>query len=259
MAIADFENGVPIRFEIWITLGNLAETFVATLGISRLLNGVPELSSLKNLAKYIVFAVVLVPFASAIVGANGSVPGGYVLQARLWFFADALAFLTLAPAILSWVREGREWSRKSYNYLEFAALQALLIFFGYFTFMVAGRGERPAMLYSLVPLLLWAALRLGLKGVSTSMVVVALLSIWGAAHGRGPFAEQGPLKNALSLQLFLFFAAIPFTVLAVLVEEQKRAQHALIEEHGQLTEAQRLAQLGSWEWDLYTGAVTWSH
>src|SRR6266446_1826939 len=139
-------------------------------------------------------------------GAIGSVPGGYWLQFRLWFFADALAFLTVAPAILTWVREGREWSRKSLNYLEFAALMISLILFGYFTFMGTGREERPALLYSLVPLLLWAALRFGLKGVSISALVVALLAMWGAARGRGPFAEQGPLNNALSLQLFLFFA-----------------------------------------------------
>jgi PAS domain S-box-containing protein len=229
IALADLENGVPIGFEIWITLGNLAETLVAALGISRLLNGVPELTSLKNLAKYILFAVILVPFGSALVGSIGTAPGGYWLQWRLWFFADALAFLTVAPAILNWAREGREWARKSHNYLEFAALMTLLILFGYLTFMGTGRGEQPALLYSLVPLLLWAALRLGLKGVSTSMIVVALLAIWGAVHGRGPFAEQGPLNNVLSLQLFLFFAAIPFTVLAVLVEEQKRAQEVLRE------------------------------
>ena len=229
MAFADLENGVPIGFEIWITLGNLAETLVATLGIRRLLHGVPDLGSLKNLSKYLVFAVIFVPIASALVGAIGSVPGGYWLQFRLWFFADALAFLTVAPAILTWVREGREWSRKSLNYLEFAALMISLVLFGYFTFMGTGREERPALLYSLVPLLLWAALRFGLKGVSISALVVALLAMWGAAHGRGPFAEQGPLNNALSLQLFLFFAAIPFTILAVLVEEQKRAQEVLRE------------------------------
>jgi PAS domain S-box-containing protein len=199
-----------------------------------------------------------VPSVSALVGSNASAPGGYMLQCRLWFFADALAFLTVVPAILSWVRDGREWSRRPYNYLEFAALMTLLVFFGYLTFMGPGRGEQPALLYSLVPLLLWAALRLGLKGVSTSMVVVALLAIWGAAHGRGPFSEQGPLSNALSLQLFLFFAAIPFTVLAVLVEEQKRVQRALADEEAQLTEAQHLAQMGSWQWDPKTDAVTWS-
>ncbi len=146
MALADLNNGVPVGFEIWITLGNLAETLVATLGISRLLNGVPHLSSLKTLAKYIVFAVILVPFGSALVGANASAPGGYMLQWRLWFFADALAFLTVAPAILNWVHEGRSWARKSHNHLEFAALLTSLVLFGYLTFMGSGRGDRPALL-----------------------------------------------------------------------------------------------------------------
>ena len=258
MALADLENGVPIGFEVWITLGNLAEALVATLGISRLLKGVSHLSGLKTLAKYIAFAVILVPSASAFLGATASARGGYWLQWRLWFLADALGFLTVTPAILNWVREGRAWARKSLNYLELAALMTSLILFGYLAFMRSERGEQPALLYSLVPLLLWAAFRLGLKGVSTSMVVVAFLSIWGAVHGRGPFAEQGPLNNALSLQLFLFFAAIPFTVLAVLVGEQKQAQQALIDEGTQLAEAQRLAQVGSWQWDPKTDTVIWS-
>jgi integral membrane sensor domain MASE1 len=197
MALADLQNGVPIGFEIWITLANLAETLVATLGITFLFKGAPQLTTLKTLAKYMLFAVILVPSGSALLGAIGSAPGVYGLQWRLWFFADALAFLTVAPAILTWVHEGREWSRKPLNYLEFAAQMTSLVLFGYLTFMGTRRGEQAAMLYSLVPLLLWSALRLGLKGVSTSMVVVALLSIWGASHGRGPFADQGPLKKAL--------------------------------------------------------------
>jgi PAS domain S-box-containing protein len=229
MALADLENGVPIGFEIWITLGNLAEVLIATIGIRYLLNGGADLSTFKALAKYLVFTAIFVPFVSALVGAIGSESGGYLLQWRIWFFADALAFLTVAPAILTWVREGREWSRKPQNYLELAALMSALIFLGSLTFMGSGGGERSALLYSFVPLLLWAALRIGLKGVSTSMLVIALLAIWGASNGRGPFAGQGPLNNALSLQLFLFFAAIPFTVLAALVEDQKRAREVLRE------------------------------
>jgi PAS domain S-box-containing protein len=66
-------------------------------------------------------------------------------------------------------------------------------------------------------------------GISTSMIVVAFLSIWGAVHGRGPFTGAEPLNNVVSLQLFLFFAVAPFMVLAVLVEERKRTGHALRE------------------------------
>jgi PAS domain-containing protein len=89
--------------------------------------------------------------------------------------------------------------------------------------------SQPVLLYSLLPFLLWSVLRFGLMGISTSIIVVAFLSIWGAVHGLGPFAGAAPLSNVMSLQLFLFFADTPFMVLAVLVEEHKQAQQALSE------------------------------
>ena len=239
MALADLRNGVPIRFEIWFSLGNLVEMLVVTLGVSSLSKGLPDLSTVKRLVKYLAIAVVLAPFVSGLLGAIGSQRGGYLLAWRLWCFSDALGFLTVTPAILSWAHDGRAWARKSANYLELAALMTLLGLFGYLIFLGPGRGESPALLYSLVPLLLWAALRLGLKGVSTSIIVIALLAISGAAHDRGPFAGVGPLSNALSIQLFLFFAAIPFMVLAVLVEEEKQTEQELVDERA-LTASQQL-------------------
>ena len=258
MAIGDFQNGVPITSIIFFSLGDLAAVLVATLGISRLFEGVAHLSGMKTLAKYFVVAVILAPFVSAFLGAIPSARGGYWLQWRLWFFSDSLAFLTVTPVILNWACEGRAWARRSRNYLELAALMTLLILFGYPAFLSTWRVGAPALLYSIVPLLLWAALRLGLKGVSASMIIVAFLSVWGASHGRGPFTGEGPLNTVLSLQLFLIFAATPFMVLAAIVEDQKRAQQALIEEGAQLAEAQHLAQVGSWQWDPQSDTVTWS-
>ena len=258
IAFHDFESGVPIRFAIWDSLGNASEVLVAVFGVGRVFKGAPELNSVKSLAKYFAIAVILAPFVSALLGANYSERGEYWLEWRIWFFADALGYLTVTPAIISWIQDGRASTRKSHNYLELAALITVLVFCGVLTFTGTGRMEQPALLYSLVPLLLWAALRSGLKGVSTSMVVIALLSTWGSAHDRGPFTGLGPLNNVLSLQLFLFFAAMPFMILAVLVEDHKRGQQALIDEEAQLTEAQRLAEFGSWQWDPSTDAVTWS-
>jgi PAS domain S-box-containing protein len=258
MALSDLKNGVPISYEIWITIGNLTETLIAAFGINYLLNGTARLSNWKTLIRYLAFAVIFVPFTSAVMGSIGSEPGGYLLQWRIWFFADALAFLTVTPAVLHWVHEGRSWARKPLNFLEFAALLASLFFLGYLTFISAGRVNSSALLYFIVPILLWAALRPGLKGVSTSIVVIAFITIWGTANGRGPFSDQGPLNDALSLQLFLFFAAIPFTVLAVVVEEQKQIQNALIAEEAELSEAQHVAEIGSWQWEPQSDTVTWS-
>ncbi len=59
------------------------------------------------------------------------------------------------------------------------------------------------------------------------MIVLAFLSIWGAVHGHGPFIGPGRIDDVLWMQLFLLFAAAPFMVLAVLVEEHQDSQQAL--------------------------------
>ena len=107
--------------------------------------------------------------------------------------------------------------------LEATAVLVALVILGYLAFATAGNSH-PALfysLYSLVPLLLWATLRFGSTGVSTSMIALAFVSIWGAVHHRGPFTGSSPLVNVLSLQLFLFFTAAPFMALAAVVEESK--------------------------------------
>ena len=246
IALADLRDSAPIGDEIWFTLGNACELFISIVGMNLLFKGVPQLTSVKALAKYLAVGVILAPSVAGLVGAIASVSSDYWLQWRLWFFADALAFLTVTPAILTWAREGRTWARNSLDYLELATLMSLLSLFGYLAFVSADRWIQPALLYSLVPLLLWAALRLGLKGVSTSMIVIAFLSIGGAAHGHGPFAQQGALNSVLSIQLFLFFVAMPFMFLAVLVEEQKLAEQVLRESEGRFRAVANTAPVMIW-------------
>jgi PAS domain S-box-containing protein len=225
----DLQAGVPIRSTAWLILADTVEVLTAALCLNYFFDGVPRLNSVRALAKYSFFAVILAPFAGAFVGALAA-NGNYWTSWRLSFFSEALAFLTLAPAILSWFNEGKAWARKSRSYFfEAAALLATLILLGYFTFIAPGRSSQPALLYSLVPFLLWSALRFGSMGVSSAVIVVAFLSVWGAVHGRGPFIEPEPINKVLSLQLFLFFTAAPFMVLAALVEEHKRAEEALRE------------------------------
>ena len=42
------------------------------------------------------------------------------------------------------------------------------------------------------------------------------------------------------------------------ITERKRAEEALKESEAILAEAQRLAHVGSWDWDVVTGEVRWS-
>jgi PAS domain-containing protein len=134
----------------------------------------------------------------------------------------------------------------------------VLVLVGYLTLAAPGQGSSPALLYSLVPFLLWSALRLGLTGTATAMIVIAAMSIWGAIHGRGPFAEPGQLDGVLSLQLFLLVTAAPFMFLAVLVEERKQAEEAAREGEERLRLAQQAAEIGTFEWNIQSGVNRWT-
>ncbi len=223
----DLQEGVPARSTVWLILSNAVEVLTATLCLSSAFETVPRLNSVKTLAKYSFYAVFLAPFVGAFIGALAT-RGNYWESWKLAFLSEALGFLTLMPAILGWSNRGLAWARKSRgDYLEAAVLFASLIFFGVLAFAAPGSTSAPALLYSLVPFLLWAALRFGSTGVSTSMIVLAFLSIWGAVHGHGPFIGPGRIDDVLWMQLFLLFAAAPFMVLAVLVEEHKDSRQAL--------------------------------
>jgi len=223
----DLQTGVDIRSIVILILADTIEVLTAALGISYLLRGFSRLNSLKTLAQYSFFAVIVAPGSVAFVGAF-ALHGNYWATWRITYFSEALALLTLTPAILGWAGEGRAWAKKSRGYyLEAAMLMVALSFLGYITLTTSKTSNWPAALYSMVPLLLWSALRFGSVGVSTSMIVVAFFSIWGAVHGRGPFTASDPLQQVMSVQVFLLLAAAPFMVLAAVVEERRQTEEAL--------------------------------
>jgi len=222
----DLQVGIPIRSIAWLILADTLEILIAAWGVSYSLNGLPRLNSLKAFAKYSFFTVILASLVVSSVGIHGLIGDRWIAW-RIGFLSEALAFLTVTPTILGWVGQPRAWLRASRAYyLEASALFAALIALSYFMFLARGTTAPPALLYSLVPFLLWSALRFGSVGAATSATIVAFLSIWGAVHGRGPFLETDPINRVLSLQVFLLFTAAPFMVLAALVEEHQ--QDALV-------------------------------
>ena len=225
----DLQVGMPIRSIAWLILADTLEILIAAWGVSYSLNGLPRLNSLKAFAKYSFFTVILASLVVSSVGIHGLIGDRWIAW-RIGFLSEALAFLTVTPTILGWVGQPRAWLRASRAYyLEASALFAALIALSYFMFLARGTSAPPALLYSLVPFLLWSALRFGSVGAATSATVVAFLSIWGAVHGRGPFLETDPINRVLSLQLFLLSTSMPFMVLAAIVEERKHAEDDLRE------------------------------
>jgi PAS domain S-box-containing protein len=261
-ALYDVQEHLPIRAIGLLLVADSVEILLAALGVTYVFGGLPRLNSVKSLAKYSLFAVILAPVSVASVATSA-------LKGNSWwvgFFTEALALLTLTPAILSWggitLTRGK---KPKPHYLEAASMFVGLATLAYFTFVASGSGSRPTLLYSLVPFLLWAALRFGITGTSNSIVLVAFLAILGAVHGRGPFTGDTRVHNVLSLQLFLLVAASSFMVLAAVVEEHKVAEQALCESaetvrasEDRLRLAQQAAGIGTFEQNVRTGVVTWT-
>lgn len=227
---------MSIRSVIFLQLSDATEVLTAALGLRYCFGGLPQLDSVKALAKYSFFAVLLAPFAGAFFSAFATY-GEYWRSWPIAFLAQALGYLTLMPAILGWVSKRSEWAHAPFSrYLEAVALLAGLLVLGYSSFVSPSTIVAPVL--TIVPVLLWAALRFGTTGVSSLTIAVAFLAIWGAVHGRGPFVGPESSHNVPSIQVFLLLIAAPFMVLAVVVEERKRVELALASVNRKLIEAE---------------------
>ncbi len=225
----NLQAGLTIRSILWLSLSDSVEILVAAISLRYVFHGVPKLNGLKALAKFSLFAGIIPPSLGALFGAAAS-NGNYWVSWRVSFFSEAIAYFTIMPAVLGWIGRVRSRRRVSLNqYLEVSALILAVISLSYFVFLSPWANTLPALPYLLVPFLLWSALRFGSAGAGAAASIVALVSVWGAAHGRGAFTKPAPIDDVLWLQLFLLSTAVPFMVLAALVEEANKTHQVLRE------------------------------
>jgi two-component system sensor histidine kinase UhpB len=240
--INDARAGFPLSAILFIVAG-IIEIWAAAAGVRRYAGGLRAFDSLRSLIAYIVIAAFLAPFASAFVAAFAGGTESYWFYWRAWFLSEALAFLTLAPAILAGIAGVRIALGKitRARCLEACLLVCGLLAASVYVFArpTAGDVIDPARVYLPLPFLLWAAVRFGPLGVNSALLVVACLSISGAVHGRGPFVTGTPAESVLSLQLFLVVIALPLMLLAALVEERREKTNVLSEAEEELRESHR--------------------
>ncbi len=141
----DLQVGLPLRPIVWLNLADTVEILIAALGVSYAFDGLPRLNSVKSLVRYSFFAVLLAPLAAASI-TTAAFGGGYWIRWRIGFFTEALALLTLTPAILGWASARQAWARKSRAfYFEAATMVAGLGLLGYVAFVAPVRISSPAI------------------------------------------------------------------------------------------------------------------
>ncbi|MEM7794760.1 MAG: adenylate/guanylate cyclase domain-containing protein [Cyanobacteria bacterium P01_C01_bin.118] len=103
------------------------------------------------------------------------------------------------------------------------------------------------------PFVVWAALRLGLRGTTLASFIVSSIAVIGAVHRGGPFITKagGNLGEAiLLLQTYAAVISMTALVLSVVVTERQQSRAKLARSEASLANAQRIAQLGNWDWSV---------
>jgi PAS domain S-box-containing protein len=228
----DIRAGFPLSAVLFIAAG-LLEILVAAFGVRRFAGGVRAFERLRSLVAYLLIAVLLAPCLSAFVAAFAGTSENYRFYRRMWFLSEALAFLMLAPAILTWIGGSKVFLNRTKirRFVEAGLMGCglLAITIRVFNWPTVSDIRFPALVYLPMPFMLWAAIRFGPRGASSSLLLLAVLSISGAVHGQGPFISGAPSENVLALQLFLITASTPLLILAALISEGHQRTNDLSE------------------------------
>lgn len=237
--LAEAQAGFPMPLVLSLFATNCSEALLAAACVRRWSDEPTRLDTLRRVFVFVAGAGVFAPFASSFLDAGVvTVFQGepYWLVWRTRFFSNVLTELTVAPAIVVAATSAWPWIRhaSTRRKIEAALLAVGLVTVSLVIFAPTGSSgllpELPHVPVALfLPVILWAAVRFGPGGITSSMLATTLLLTWAATHGRGPFAELRPSESVLALQLYLSVSVVPLMCLAGLIEERRRAQRALAE------------------------------
>jgi signal transduction histidine kinase len=225
----------PALYALHCEAFDAAQNVLAATGIRLFIKSPLNRITLRDAVVFVLIAVLIVPFGTAFWGSAFTISNGfgtdYWVEWRNLGISNGVTAVVLVPALLLLAHRlaGRGGKVTPARIIEGSLLALGIVAIGTYVFAIvpAGPQTSPALLYVPIPLLIWAALRFGLSGISSAMLVVTFEAIWGAMLGRGPFLLQSPAENALALQMFLIVTGTPLMFLSVLLEDDKRSQQAL--------------------------------
>src|SRR5215467_1547508 len=232
--IANITTHTPVITSLGIATGNTLEALAGAYLLNQIVRFRPELERFRDLFGLIFFGAMVSTMVSATIGAISLCITGMQPWQRFaplwgnWMLGDGMGDVIVAPAILtlSAAASRRRITRGAIG--ELILLVIALMGIGAYVFgrrTPFGSGYNPPD-YAMFPVLVWAALRLGTCGTAISVFVTATLAVLGTVNGFGPFTGGNTNENLISLESFMFVAAVTGLILAVAKTQRDQAQEA---------------------------------
>jgi two-component system sensor histidine kinase UhpB len=243
--LAQLQAGGTVPDALNWFVGNAGGALIGAVCIRHFWKARLLFNSVQGLVIFLIFGVLVAPVLKSFLDAAMTIVIGrgadYWIPWTTRLTSNMIANLIIVPTIVIFGMKGISWfSRVSQaRYFEAGALAVGIVVVSLLVFSRQdGIGSMPGYVYAPMPLLLWAALRFGAGGLSSSMLVVALISAWNAMHGRGPFGNLSVADDVLSLHVLLTVFAIPLMLTAALIAERRRSDEALKDKRSKLVDAQ---------------------
>jgi signal transduction histidine kinase len=265
-----------------IAMGNTAEALLAWVLVTRWASGVDAFAHSTGVFRFASLAGLIAPVAAATIGTGSLVAAGLVPPADTmsvwitWWIGDGVSILLVAPLVVMWSTRPFP-DRRAAGWLELAGALLVVAAAGWFVFGPSPAGARRFPVpFIAVPVLLWPAFRLGARETAAATTLLAGIAIAGTLQEYGPFVRESPNASLLFVQAFAGTWMTAMLAVSIEVESRSRAErHAralnetlerrVAERTGELTRlherlalAQRVANVGSWEWDVGRDTIWWS-
>ncbi len=218
-------------------LGALANTAGALTGAVlylRVLRRAPQLLSLGDFAGLATFSGLVGPVVGATLGCVvvllPGAKGTYAGVWPSWWTSDAMGVMVALPFLMSWF--SGSWPRRpsAARAAEAAALVVGVVA-GAWLLIVRGPGIQSSRVVLLLPFVVWAALRFGIRGASAVALVLAVVVTYATTHylvGLSP-EEVRAGHYLTTLNAFLIVASLVGLVPALAVTERDRSEGRLRE------------------------------
>ena len=214
---------------VGIAIGNTLEAIVAWFLLQRSTRWRNSFDSVRDVMLFVVYAAVLAPLVSATIGSLSLAFGDPKQWSDFWYLwltwwmGDGFGALIVSPLLLSW-SSTRQIDRKDIP--EIASLFVLLVIVVFIVFggWFPGEVKTYPLAYLCLPCLLWAALRFDQRIVTSAIVLIAGLAVWGARHGYGPFVQPSSNVTLLLLVAFVGTMSLMTLVIAAVTTERRRAE-----------------------------------
>ena len=193
-------------------------------------------------------AALIAPIVSATIGisvlamlSSSRFPSGTAWLA--WASGDAIGILLMTPLILAWSRAipRRPTLR---NAIEVGLLATLLVALSVLLF-----GAEISYVYTIFPVVIWAALRFGPRGAATATFVASLIAVGFAVQHVGPFANSTAVNNLFRIQTFIGVLAITALILAAVIAERRTTEAALKRSRQEHRDIVHFASVGVYQTD----------